>query len=90
MYLRVSVFDKNDVLGDAIDEVAIVRNDDECAGELLEGFFERFARVDVEVIRRLVKEHQIAAVVHDLRERKPSLFAAGEVARFLVNVIIKK
>src|SRR5439155_26197052 len=88
--LRVSVLDEDDVLGHAIDEVTIVRDDDQSAGESLQRFFERLAGVDIEMIRRLIEEHQVSAEGHDFRERQPSAFSTGPIAGLLVNIVIEE
>jgi hypothetical protein len=55
-----------DVRGDAVQEPAIVADDDGAAGEVEQGLLERAQRVHVEVVRGLVEEEQVAAGLRSL------------------------
>ena len=50
------------------------------AGERLQRFFERFATLDVEVIRRLVENEEVRAGGDEQRERQAPPFASRERA----------
>jgi hypothetical protein len=54
------VLEGEDVRGDAVEEPAIVRDDDRAAGEALEGLLERADGVHVEVVGRLVEQEHVA------------------------------
>ncbi|CAJ0800102.1 hypothetical protein LMG18090_03947 [Ralstonia mannitolilytica] len=56
----------------------VVRDEDQRAVELGERHGQRFARVEVQVVRRLVEQQQVGALPDDERERQARLFAAGE------------
>ena len=49
------------VRGDAVEEPAIVADDDGAAGEVEQRLLERAQRVDVEIVGRLVEQQQVAA-----------------------------
>ena len=49
------------VRGDAVEEPAVVADDDHAAGEVEQRVLERAQRVDVEVVGRLVEQQQVAA-----------------------------
>ena len=49
-----------DMGGDAVQEPAIVADDDRAAGEILQPLFQRPQRIDVEIVGRFVEQQQIA------------------------------
>ena len=53
--------EREHVRRDAVEEPAIVADDDRAAGEVEQRLFERAQRVDVEVVGRLVEQQQVAA-----------------------------
>ena len=55
--------EREDVRRDAIEEPAIVADHHRAARELLEAVLERTQRVDVEVVRRLVEEQDVAGAL---------------------------
>ena len=69
-----------DVVADALDEVAVVADDDERAGPAVEQVLERGQRVDVEVVRRLVEQQHVRLVHQQAHQLQPPALAAGEVA----------
>ena len=74
----------------AIEEKSIVANRDDRSFVSLERFFQRFARRDVQMISRLVQHQHVYARVDELRQREPSLLAAGEITHVLVHVIAEE
>ena len=52
--------ERQHVRGDAVEEPAVVADDDGAAGERQQRLFERAQRVDVEVVGRLVEQQQVA------------------------------
>src|SRR4051812_30205177 len=64
--LRVAL-EGEDVRGDPVEEPAIVCDHDRAAGELEQRVLESPQRVDVEVVRRLVEQQDIAAAAQQLR-----------------------
>ena len=57
-----------------------MRDDDERAGKCHQRLFDRFARRNVEMVRRLVEHEEVRAREHELEERQTRLLAAREIA----------
>jgi len=55
------VFERQDMRGDAVEEPAVVADDDGAAGKILQRLFQRAQRVDVEIVGRLVEQQQVSA-----------------------------
>src|SRR5262245_23093898 len=72
--------EREDVGRDAVEEVAVVRHDDRAAGERLERLLEDAQRLEVEVVRRLVEDEHVAALLEQLGELEAVPLAAGELA----------
>src|SRR4051794_39722733 len=75
-----------DVGRDAVQEPAVVADDDRAAGVVLERFLQRPQGVDVEVVRRLVEEEHVRARLQDLGEVHAVALAAREHADLLLLV----
>ena len=52
-----------DVGGDAIEKPAVMGDGDRAAGEIKQRFLERPERVDVEIVRRLIEQQDIGALL---------------------------
>ena len=61
-----------------VDEGAVVRDEHDRAGKLVERLLQSLAGVEVEMVGRLVEQEQVVALPHDDRERQPALLAARE------------
>src|SRR3954469_16344724 len=83
--LRVAL-EREDVRRDAVEEPPIVGDDDRAAGELEQRLLERAERVDVEIVRRLVEEQDVAARAQEFREVDAVPLPAREVADALLLV----
>jgi hypothetical protein len=70
----------------AVEEPAVVADDDRAAGELEERLLERAQRVDVEIVRRLVEEEHVARRSSAAWRGGRGSLAAGEVADLLLLV----
>src|SRR6185503_4866925 len=79
-------FEGEDVGRDAVEEPAVVRDHDGAARELEQRLLERAQRVDVEVVRRLVEEEDVAARAQELREMDAVPLAAREIRDALLLV----
>src|SRR5438045_8546455 len=79
-------FEGEDVRRHAVEEPAVVGDDDRTAGEVEQRLLERAQRVDVEVVRRLVEKEHVAAASQKLREMHAVPLAAGEVADALLLI----
>src|ERR1700704_2551875 len=62
------VLECQEVGGDAVEEPAIVADDDGAAGEILQRILERPQRVDIEIVGGLVEQQQIGARFEHLGE----------------------
>jgi len=71
-------FEGQDVGCEAVEEPAVVADDDGAAGEVFEGFFEGANGVDVEVVGGLVEEKNIATIFEDAGEVDAVSLSAGE------------
>src|SRR5512143_2601149 len=60
--------EREHVRGDAVEEPPVVADDDRAAAEGEERLLERAQRVDVEVVRRLVEEEEVAALLQRPRQ----------------------
>mgnify|MGYP000965469539 CR=1 FL=1 len=69
---------------DAVEEPAIVADDNRAAGEFEERLFEGAERFDVEIVRRLVQKENVSALFQELRQVDAVSLAAGEVVNFLL------
>src|SRR5437879_6803153 len=76
-------FEGQDMGRDAVEEPAIMADDDGAAGEILQRLFERAERVDVEVVGRFVEEQHIGAGLQHLGEMHAVAFTARERADLL-------
>src|SRR5512141_2123621 len=71
--------EREHVRRDAVEEPAVVADDDRTAAERKERLFEGAQRIDVEVVRGLVEEEEVAAPLERPREMESVHFAAREV-----------
>src|SRR5258708_1679552 len=79
-------FEGEDVRGDAVEEPAVVADDEHAAGEFDERVLERPQRFHVEVVRRFVEQQDVPSGEHGLREVHPAALAAGQRAQLLLLV----
>ena len=56
-----------------------MRDHEHAAGEFEQRVLERAQRLDVEVVRRLVEQQQVAALQQRRREVQPAALAAGQL-----------
>ena len=75
-----------DLGDDLVEEVAVVADDDHRHRLPRQVVLEPLGRLDVEVVRGLVQEHQVGALQQQLGEHQPRLLAAGERRRRAVEV----
>ena len=68
-----------DVVAHALDEVAVVADDDERAGPGVEQVLERGQGVDVEVVGRLVEQQDVGLAHQQAHQLQAPALAAGEV-----------
>jgi len=75
-----------DVGADAVEEPAVVADDDGTAGEALQAFLQGSQGVDIDVVGGLVEEQDIAFFLQRHGEMEAVAFAAAEDAAFLLLV----
>ena len=78
-YLAITLVGEN-MCGDAVEEPAIVRDDDGAAGEAEQGFFQCAQRFDVKIIGRFIEQQQVAAALEQLGQVYTIAFTARQVA----------
>ena len=71
--------DMRDVRGAAIEKITIVRHHHQRAAKRTQPFFQPHHRVQIQVVGRLVEQHQIAAAYQRLRQIQTHAPAAGEL-----------
>jgi hypothetical protein len=69
---------------DAANPAKSVGDDHRAAGELEQRVLQRAQRLDVEVVRRLVEEEQVAALLEGQREVEAVALTTGEHAGLLL------
>src|SRR5919202_2902301 len=84
-YARVALEGQH-VRGDPVQEPAVVGDDDGAAGEAEQRLLEREQRVDVEVIRRLVEQEEVAPGAQQLGEVDAVALAARQLLDALLLV----
>lgn len=86
----VGAFPRQDVRGDAVQEHAVVANDHRAARELEQRRLERGQRLDVKIVRGLVEEQQVAALLERKCQVQTVALATGEYASALLLVLAFK
>ena len=67
------------LVGDALDQVPVVGDDEQRAGEGVEQVLDRGEHVGVEVVGRLVEDEHVRLGEQDQQQLQAALLAAGEV-----------
>src|SRR5262249_3351124 len=70
--------EREHVRRDAIEEPAVVADDDRAAGEVEQRLLERAERVDVEIVGRLVEQQEVAPLLQELRQVDAIALAARQ------------
>ena len=78
--------EREDMGNDAVEEPAIVGDDDRAAAEVEQRLFQRTQGFDIEVVGRFIEQQQVAAALQQLRQVHAVAFAAGEVGDALLLV----
>src|SRR3954462_12991820 len=77
----------DDARGERGDELAVVRHEDERAGVFLERAVQRLDRFHVEVVGRLIQQHHVRHVEHQLADDHALAFAARDHLHRLLRII---
>ena len=83
--IQRAAIDLDDLVDDAVHEFAVVRGHQDGAVEALQEGFEPDQAFDIEMVRRLVEEHDVGAHEQDLRESHAHLPPAGQFADIAVH-----
>ena len=70
-----------------VQEIAVVRHDQERAVEVHQRLLDRLAGGDVEMVRRLVEDEEVRLEDHQLRKLQAVAFAARQVGHLLLAVV---
>ena len=73
-----AVLDHPEMGRDIIDEVAVVRDEEDCSLEVIERVLEHLLRRNIEMVGRLIEHQEPGVVEHQLSERDPALFPAAQ------------
>ena len=73
-------FEGQDVRREPIEEPAIVADDHGTTREIVETFFQRAERIDIEVVGRFVEHQEVSSRLQDLGQVDAVPFTAGELA----------
>ena len=84
---RLAVADLDDLGGQLLDEVAVVRHDDQRAAVVLERVEQDVLRVEIEMVGRLVEQQRVGWPQQHARDREPRALAARQHAGLLVDVV---
>jgi hypothetical protein len=74
----------------AVEQIAVVRDQDQRAGKFEQILFQDFERGNVEIVGGLVEQQHVGRLEHELGDEHPRPLAAGEVADRLVELLAGK
>ena len=87
---RLAAADLDHLARELVDEVAVVRDEDQRAAVGRQRLEQDLLRVEVEVVRRLVEQQHVRGLEQHLREREPVALAAREHGDLLVDVVARE
>ena len=87
---RLAVTDLDDLRRQLLDEIPIVRDEDQRPAVVLERVEEDVLRIEVEVVGRLVEQQRVRRPQQHARDGEPRALAAGQHAGLLVDVVAGK
>ncbi len=87
---RGAILDQHQPVGGQLDHVAVVADEDDGAVIAVERLDQRLARIDVEVVGRLVEDQQVRRIARDQRQRQPRALAARELADERRRLVARK
>ena len=85
--MEAAVFDFEDSGGEAVDEVAVVGDEEDGAGEVADGVEEDVFGAEIEVVGGLVEEEEVRGRDEHLGHGVAVALAAGEDAEFFEDVV---
>ena len=84
---RLAVADLDDLRRELLDEVAIVRHEDQRAAVVLERVEQHVLRIEIEVVGRLVEQQRVRRAQQHARDGEPRALAARQHGGLLVDVV---
>src|SRR5918992_4084611 len=82
--------DLDDTVGDTVEEVAVVRDEDHRAREPFQFVFEDLQRVYVEVVGRLVEDEAVRLSKHDQEQLQPGSLSPTQGCHRLPDLLVAK
>lgn len=64
-------------IGDPVQEVPVMGDEDERTIVFFQGGFEHFSAHQIQMVRRLIEQEDVRFAKHKLRQRYPGLFTAA-------------
>src|SRR5580704_11193964 len=86
----LAVTDLEDAGGQLVDEVSVVRDEDDCAGVANQGFEQNIFGAQVEVVGGLVEQQKVGRMQQQAQQGVASALAAGKNADLFENVFVGK
>jgi hypothetical protein len=80
----------HDLRGEAFDEIAIVRDEDQRAAVIGERVEQHFLRIDVEMVGRLVEQQRVRWPQQHARHGQARPLTAGQHRRLLIYIVSGK
>ncbi len=74
-------------VGDAIEQIAVVRDEDQGAGEFEQRFLENLERGDIEVVGWLVEDEHVGWLKHEAGDEDAGALAAAEALYRLIELL---
>src|SRR4051794_21661473 len=84
------VLDRDRARPDRVEQRAVVRDEQDRALEAVQRVLERLARLEVEVVRRLVQDQDVRARRDDDRQRQPPALATAQPVERLLGVLARE
>src|SRR5882757_5906490 len=76
--------------GDAVEQVAVVRHQHQCAAEFKQALFQYLERRDIEIVGWLIQQQKVGGLKHQLGDKNPCSLATGKVGDRLVELFAGK
>ena len=86
----MSLIDLHDFCHDLVQEIAVMRDNENCAPVIQKIVLQPFDGIHVKMVRRLVQQHEVRSGEQQLSERNPRLLSAGQCVDRFAKFIIGK
>ena len=78
---------RQDLRGNGVQHVPVVRHQHQRAGELRQAVFQHLQGRDVQVVGRLIQDQQVGGLEHQAGDQDPRLLAAGEAGQGPIELV---